>query len=119
MVNALLDLLREYPPADAWLARQGQLGITRIVWLEVIEGAQTRAKQEEALKFLRRFEPIELTPSDLIWATEQLTRLRLSHEIDSYDCIIASVSYRLQLPLYTTNLKHFSPLLGSLAQSPY
>jgi hypothetical protein len=28
-------------------------------------------------------------------------------------------SYRLQLPLYTRNLKHFAPLLGKLAQEPY
>jgi hypothetical protein len=28
-------------------------------------------------------------------------------------------SYRLQLPLYTRNLKHFAPLLGKLAREPY
>ncbi len=117
--SIVVDLLRQHLLADQWLSPQGQLGITRVVWLEVIEGAQSKNKQEEALKLLRRFEPVELTPSDLIWATEQLIRLKLSHEIDSFDCVIASVSYRLQLPLYTTNLKHFSLLLGRLAQAPY
>ncbi|HVU12984.1 MAG TPA: PIN domain-containing protein [Phototrophicaceae bacterium] len=117
--SVVIDLLRQHSPADRWLAQQGQLGITRIVWLEVIEGAQSRYKQEEALKLLKRFDLVELTTSDLAWATEQLIRLRLNYEIDSFDCIIASASYRLQFPLYTTNLKHFTPLLGKLAQAPY
>ncbi len=117
--SIIIDLLREHRPADEWLGQQEQLGLSRIVWLEVIEGAQTRSKQEDALKLLRRFELVELTPSDLVWATEQLVRLRLSHNIDSFDCVIASASYRMQLPLYTTNLKHFTPLLGRLAQTPY
>jgi len=117
--SIIIDLLRQYSPADGWLGQQGQLGIRRIVWLEVIEGAPTSHKQAEALKLLKRFELVELTPSDLAWATEQLIRLRLRFEVDSFDCIIASASYRLQLPLYTTNLKHFTPLLGKLAQVPY
>jgi predicted nucleic acid-binding protein len=43
----------------------------------------------------------------------------LSHGVGIMDCLIASVSYRLQVPLYTRNLKHFTPLLGALAQTPY
>ncbi len=117
--SIVVDLLRQHSPATTWLAQQGQLGITRIVWLEVIDGAQTRQKQDESVKLLRRFEPVELTPSDHIWATEQLLRLRLNYQLDSFDCLIASASYRLQIPLYTTNLKHFTPLLGKLAQLPY
>ena len=35
------------------------------------------------------------------------------------DLLIAAPSQRLQLPLYTHNLKHLSPLLGTLAQKPY
>ncbi len=117
--SIVIDLLRGYAPANAWLAGQSQRGVTRIVWLEVIEGAQTRHKQEEALRLLKRFDLEELTSSDLSWATEQLIRLRPSYEIDSFDCVIAATSYRLQLPLYTMNLKHFTPLLGNLAQAPY
>jgi predicted nucleic acid-binding protein len=117
--SILVDLLRQHSSADAWLARQGQLGITRIVLLEIVEGAENAAQQSEALKMLRRFEVEELTPSDLVWATEQLVRFRLSHSVDAFDCLIAAASYRLQLPLYTTNLKHFAPMLGGLAQKPY
>jgi predicted nucleic acid-binding protein len=39
--------------------------------------------------------------------------------IGMMDCLIASVSLCLQLPLYTRNLRHFTPLLGTLAVKPY
>jgi predicted nucleic acid-binding protein len=39
--SVVVDLLRQHPPAEQWLQQQGQLGVTRIVWLEIIEGAKT------------------------------------------------------------------------------
>jgi len=54
-----------------------------------------------------------------VWATEQLIVFNLSHNIDVFDCLIAAVSHRLQIPLYTRNLRHFEPLLGPLARPPY
>lgn len=39
--------------------------------------------------------------------------------VDAFDCLVAALSFRLQLPLYTRNLKYFAPLLGHLAQQPY
>ena len=125
MVSALIDtsvvvdLLRGYQVANAWLATQTDLAVNRAVWLEIFEGAQDRRAQRQALKLLRRFELLEVTTPDVIWATEKLLRFNLSHNIDAFDCLIAAVNHRLQLPLYTRNLKHFAPLLGSLAQVPY
>jgi len=84
MVSGLLDTsiivynLRSFPPAVNWLANnQTQLGITRIVRLEVIEGAKDKQGQQRSLTLLNDFEQIELTTSDLIWATEQLLRFHL------------------------------------------
>jgi predicted nucleic acid-binding protein len=125
MVSALLDtsivvdVLRGYKPARTWLSSQIDLGITRIVWLEVLEGADNSREQRRAIKLLNEFEVVETIASDLDWATEQSIRYWLSHKIDVFDCLIAAVSHRLQLPLYTTNVKHFTPLLGALAQRPY
>ena len=44
---------------------------------------------------------------------------RLRFGVGVLDCLIAAPAFRLQLPLYTHNLKHFTPLLGDLAQKPY
>jgi len=125
MVDSLLDsavfvdVLRDYEPARDWLAKQGQLGVTHVVWLEILDGAPNKRAQRHALELLRRFAVVEITAADMRWAVEQLVRLRLSHNVDPFDCLIASVAYRLQLPLYSHNLKHFGPLIGDLAVRPY
>lgn len=125
MVNALvdtsvvIDLLRGYPPAQAWYLQQVDLGVSRAVWLEALEGSQNRQEQRHALKLLKRFYTDEITESDSIWATNQLIRLNLSHNIDAFDCLIAASAHRLNVTLYTRNLKHFVPLIGGLAQQPY
>jgi len=56
----VVDLLRLYPPASDWLAGQTTLGLSPVVWLEIIEGASDSQAQEKALKLLRRFELISL-----------------------------------------------------------
>ena len=55
---------------------------------------------------------------DLNWAMQQLRQYRLSHNVGILDCLIAAPAHRLQIPLYTRNLKHLEPLLGTLAQQP-
>ncbi|MBC8163275.1 MAG: hypothetical protein H7Z42_18860 [Roseiflexaceae bacterium] len=63
---------------------------------------------------------VYLTQADQDWAMQQLELLRLSHGVSINDTLIASVSHRLQVPLYTHNLKHMRVLLGeTLPQQPY
>lgn len=116
----IIDNLRMYPPAINWLANyQTQLGVSRIVRLEVLEGTLDKRGLQSALVLLNDFELIELTSADTEWAEDQLIRFHLSHNVGMMDCLIAAASHRLQVPFYTANLKHFVPLLGSLAQRPY
>ena len=125
MVKALLDtsvivdMLRGYPPAQSWYLEQNDLGVCQAVWLEVIEGNIDSHSRRDALRLLKRFELIAITSDDMTWAVEKLLIFNLSHNIDGYDCMIAAATQRLQLPLYTRNLKHFEPLIGVLAVRPY
>ncbi len=102
MVTALLDtavvvdILRLYPPAVGWLRQQGALGISTVVWLEIVEGATNRQAELNALRLLRRFEHVPLVSEDLDWALRQLLRFHLSHGVDGMDCLIASVNQRLR-----------------------
>jgi predicted nucleic acid-binding protein len=48
-----------------------------------------------------------------------MEKYRLSHGVATGDCFIASVAYRLQVPLYTHNLKDMTPMIGNLAVKPY
>ncbi len=127
MVNAiietsvLVDLLRAHPPALAWYQAQTQptLGITPIIWMEVISGGMNKPERLYAARLLKQFVMIYPTSSDFDWAMQAQMRYELSHGVGMMDCLIASTSHRLQIPLYSHNLKHFAPLLGPLAQKPY
>lgn len=119
MIAALLDtavvvdVLRGHPPAVTWLAQQGSLGVSAVVWLEVIQGAPDRQAEQAALRARRGARPGQRM------GHPPTARLHLSHGLDSMDCLIASANHRLGIPLYTCNLKHFTPLLGDLAHKPY
>jgi predicted nucleic acid-binding protein len=115
----LIDLLRGYPPAATWLSTQDRLGVSPVVWLEILEGAENTWAQTRAVELLRHFGRVEVLPADFDWAIQQALRFRLSHNVDMMDCLIASTTQRLGLPLFTPNLKHFKPLIGDLAQRPY
>ena len=92
------------------------LSVTTITWMEVMEGASSKANQTTSKGILNKFELLYVTPVDQTWAMHQLERFQFSHRIDMNDCQIAAVAYRLQIPLY---IKHMRPLLGTLAVQPY
>ncbi len=127
MVDAFLDadilinLLRNFPSSLVWKSTQGKAiwGIAPAAWMQVIEGASNKIAQQRAGRFLKQFALIYPTQSEIDWAMQQLQIFYLSHNVDAFDCLIAAPAHRLQLPLYTRNLKHFTPLLGNLAQQPY
>jgi len=119
--SIVIDLLRGVGPALEWFnpARHDQMAITPVVWMEVAQGAVDKASLDRAMRFMRRFHLEHPTPDDNIWAMRQFARVRLSHKIDYPDALIASVAARLDVPLYTLNLRHYTLLLGDRAQRPY
>ena len=117
--SVLVDILRGHSPALSWLSTQTDLGVSAVVWIELLQGARDKPAQSRALALLKKFERVDLTVIDVDWAIQTLLRYHLSHHVGGIDCLIASVNHRLNVPLYTTNLKHFTPLLKSLAQRPY
>jgi predicted nucleic acid-binding protein len=117
--SILIDVLRGYAPAKDWLDLQPPMTISRITWLEVLQGVQDKAAQYRTLSLLRRFSLLELTQDDIELGGELLIKWRLSHNIDALDCLLSAVSLRLQVPVLTRNIKHFRPIIGELAQAPY
>ncbi|MBZ0298368.1 MAG: PIN domain-containing protein [Anaerolineae bacterium] len=118
--TVIIHSFHKNPAAQAWVDTQAtRLSITPITWLEVMYGAGSKVKQAACKAILDRFEMIYLTQADQMWAMGHLARYRLSHGIGMNDCLIAAVAHRLQVPLYTHNLKDMTPLVGSLAIKPY
>lgn len=117
--TVVLHLFRRYPPALAWYDTPQRHGITTITWLEVMEGTRNKAHQSQCKLLLSKFELLYPTAIDQRWAMEQLEQLQFTHHVGKEDCLIASVAFRLQLPLYTHNVKDMAPMLGSLVIQPY
>jgi predicted nucleic acid-binding protein len=107
----LIHLFRGNKDAIAWLATQNNLGITSINRLEFIYGARGRIALVDSIALLNTFQTVHLTDTDQAWAEEQLTKYRLSRGVEINDSLIASVCYRLQIPIYTQNVKDMQKLL--------
>ena len=118
--SVLIHLFRNNPSATKWVEGQQDLAITPVSWLEFIYGAPGKSGQTHSLQLMQKFIIEFLTPSDQAWAMQQMLQYRLSHGVSLTDCLIASVSYRLQVPIYTDNVKDFVPLLTpKLVIKPY
>ncbi|MDX1992758.1 MAG: PIN domain-containing protein [bacterium] len=118
--TVIVHYFRKLPSAQAWVDSQSSLlSLFSITWLEVMHGAGSKAKEATSKAILDGFQLLYLIQSDQDWAMQQMERYRLSHGISINDCLIASVAFRLQVPLYTHNIKDMTPLLGSLAVKPY
>lgn len=119
--TVVVHYFRKLPAARAWVDGQSvQLLVTPITWLEVMYGAPSKAGQATCKAILSQFVMEYPISSDMDWAMQQMERYRLSNGIGINDCLIAAVCHRLQVPIYTHNLKHMSVLLGtSLVIKPY
>jgi len=105
----------------AWLKGQTEsMSVCSITWLEFIDGAPSKVGLKLCLSILDSFELIRLTEADQDWAMTQLQSHRLSKGVHDADCLIASVCHRLQVPIYTQNVKDMRKLLPSaLVKRPF
>ena len=119
--TVIVHLFRKNPSALTWYASLSQpLAITPITWMEIMYGAAGKAGQAKCKAILNEFDMEYLTRTDMDWAMQQLERYRLSHGVEMNDCLIASVCHRLQVPLYTHNVKDMRVLLDEpLVRIPY
>lgn len=117
--SVLVDVLREYPPALAWLGEQSYLGLSQYVVLEALDGVRNKSHPRALFRCVGGFAVIPTSAQDAEWAIQSFAKLGLRYGMDGFDCLIAATAYRLQIRLYTRNLKHFAPLLADLAQLPY
>lgn len=116
----LIHLFRRKQDALAWLATQNDLGVTSINRMEFIYGARGRTALIECVALLNTFQTVQLTDTDQAWAEEQLMKYRLSHGVEINDSLIASVCHRLQIPIYTQNVKDMQKILpAALVIKPF
>ncbi len=118
--TVILHYFRNYGNARTWVDSQPvRLSVVSMTWMEVMEGVSNKANQAQCKNVLGKFDLLYPTSADQQWAMQQLELFQFSHHIGKDDCLIASLAYRLQVPLYTHNLKDMTPMIGSLAVKPY
>lgn len=119
--SSIVDYLRGFEVARIWLAGKTSeyLAITPIVWMETVQGSRNKAEQERAIDFMRLFYMEHFVTADSEWAMKQIAEYALSHGVQFPDTMIAAVAFRLKVPIYTTNLKHFTPLPDVDERKPY
>jgi predicted nucleic acid-binding protein len=119
--SILVDLLREQAACLNWMQTQAstQFALPVLVHMELIDGAGNAAERQSVQKALAVYPVIHLTTEDSIWAQQQHAVHKLSHNVGIIDALIAAPARRLQVPIYTLNVKHFKPLLGVKVIKPY
>lgn len=119
--TVLIHLYRNDPRALMWAdALTQRFALTSMTWFEFMVGVGSKVAQTRCQTIVHQFDLLTLSHADQEWAMQQFQRYRFSHGIGVNDCLIAAVAHRLQVPLYTHNLKHLQVLLGNtFAQKPY
>ena len=117
----IIHVFRKSDEALNWLADQyAVFSITPITWMETMVGATNKRVQADLLGLLKDFEMIYLDPIDMDWAMQQMLAYRFSRGVAVMDCFNASVCRRLNIPVYTHNVRDYLKILpANLVLKPY
>ncbi len=119
--DVVIDLIRQHPPALAWLESLGdeKILLSGFTVMEIIQGCRTKAEQERTERQMDGY--VIVWPSEETCATALLafSRYRLSHGIGILDALIGQLAVALNLPLHTFNQKHYAAIPGLKTVQPY
>ena len=118
--TVIIHLFRRNAAARAWAELQTErLSVTPYTWLEVMYGAPGKSGQAACLAIMDDFDMIYPVQTDIEWSMQAIMTYRLSHGVGVLDCLIASIAHRLQVPLFTDNVKDFPMLAIDRLIKPY
>ena len=119
--DVMVDLLRQYPPAVAWLDSLGEeeIILPGFVVMELIQGCRSKTEQERVQR--------ELGACGVAWRSAEtcdealfvFASYHLSHGLGILDALIGQVVVALDLPLCTFNQKHYAAIPNLKAVQPY
>ena len=119
--DVMIDLLRQYPPAVAWLDSLGEeeIILPGFVVMELIQGCRNKAEQQKVERELGTYGVVWPSPETCNEALSVFTRYHLSHGLGILDALIGQIAVALDLPLYTFNQKHYAPIPNLKTVQPY
>lgn len=112
--SVLVEYLRANPRAHALIDGEsdGHFSVHLASHAEILVGAKNRADLRSLRAFLRRFQLVTPTEADLHQSIEFVAEHYLSHSVGWIDALIAATAIRLNLPVVTSNIKHFRGIDG-------
>lgn len=119
--DIMIDVLRRYPPALAWLTSLGttQLALPGYVVMELIQGCRNKAEQDQLERGLTAYQVIWPSAAACEAALVSFAQHRLGHSLGIIDALIAHTAIELGAPLHTFNQKHYDPITGLTTVQPY
>lgn len=86
--------------------------VSAISWMEFLQGARNVAEFRMSKKFLLDlgFETVPVTEEASHRAMVYIEQFALSHGLTAPDALIAATAVELQVPLVTSNAKHFKAI---------
>ena len=119
--DVMIDLLRQCPPAVAWLDTLGdeEIILPGFVVMELLQGCSNKAEQAKVEKVLAEFEVMWPLPDTCEAALKVFARYHLSQGIGFLDALIGQTAVALNLPLHTFNRKHYAVIPNLVIVEPY
>jgi len=119
--DVMIDLLRQYPPAVAWLDSLGsrEIVLPGFVAMELIQGCRDKAEQGEMDRELRAYGVAWPSPAACDDALFIFADYHLSHGLGILDALIGQMAVAMNVALYTFNKKHYSVIPNLKILQPY
>lgn len=119
--DIMIDVLRRYPPAQAWLTSLGTtpLALPGYVVMELIQGCRNKAEQDQIERTLSAYQIVWPSAAACDAALASFSQYRLGHSLGIIDALIAHTAIELGAPLHTFNQKHYHPITGLTTVQPY
>lgn len=119
--DVMIDLLRQYPPAVAWLDSLGaeEIILPGFVAMELIQGCRDKAEQQELERELRSYGVAWPSPAACNKALSVFTNYHLSHGLGILDALIGQMAVTMNVVLCTFNQKHYSVIPNLNILQPY
>ncbi len=119
--DVMIDILRQYPPAVAWLDSLGEeeIALPGFVVMELIQGCRDKTEQEKVEKELKTYTIVWPSQATCSEALSVFASYYLSHGLGIFDTFIGQMAVTLNLPLYTFNQKHYAAVPSLETVQPY
>lgn len=119
--DIMIDILRKYPPAMAWLAslNDEEIALPGFVVMELLQGCRNNAEQQKIEKTVAAFGAVWPSPTTCDEALSVFADYHLSHALGLLDALIGETAVALHLPLHTFNQKHYAPIPNLVTVQPY